>query len=147
MQKGQNVRLFLSSNNTDAPTTVIAAARTLQLHVSCTVEECSTKDTNSDWIMNEVTDVSFDITTSALVRGDDSISSTVSAKDLASLESLYEAGEPVKFKIANTSGANNRTSGASIMSGSVIISQLTMNGPNRQVATYDAQMQGVGLWT
>lgn len=145
--KGQFVRLFLSSDNTTAPAKVIAAAKSLSLHVSMTLEDATTKDTTGNWQIQEPTGLSYDISTSALVRGNDTITSAVAAQDLASIESIYEAGTPVKWKIANASGANNRTAGAVIASGSVLLTQLTLNGPNRQNATFTAQLNGYGAYT
>ena len=145
--KGQFVRLFLSSDNTAAPAKVIAAAKSLSLHVSMTLEDATTKDTTGNWQIQEPTGLSYDISTSALVRGNDTITSAVAAQDLASIESIYEAGTPVKWKICNVSGANQRTAGAVIASGSVLLTQLTLNGPNRQNATYDAQLTGYGAYT
>ena len=145
--KGQFVRLFLSSDNTAAPAKVIAAAKSLSLHVSMTLEDATTKDTTGNWQIQEPTGLSYDISTSALVRGNDTITSAVAAQDLTSIESIYEAGTPVKWKICNVSGANQRTAGAVIASGSVLLTQLTVNGPNRQNATYDAQLTGYGPYT
>ena len=145
--KGQFVRLFLGSDNTATPAKVIGSAKQLQLHVSLQLEDASTKDTTGDWQIQEPTGLSYDITTNALVRGGDTITSTVQAQGLSELEAIYEAGTPVKFQIANVSGANQRTKGAVIMSGSVILSQLTINAPNRQNATYDAQLNGWGEYT
>lgn len=144
--KGQFVRLYLSSDNTAAPAAVIGAARQLSLHVSVTLENATTKDTEGDWQVMEPTAISYDISTTALVRGNDTITSQVGAKGLADLETIYQNGTPVKWKIANTSGANNRTASSTIVSGSVIIQTLTINGPNRQDATYTAQLAGYGLY-
>ena len=145
--KGQFVRLFLGSDNTTTPAKVIAYAKQLQLHVSLQMEDATTKDTEGNWQIQEPTGLSYDITTNALVRGGDTITSTVQAQGLSELEAIYEAGTPVKFQIANVSGANQRTKGAVIVSGSVILSQLTINAPNRQNATYDAQLNGWGAYT
>ena len=142
--KGQFVRLFLSSDNTTAPAKVIAAAKSLSLHVSMTLEDATTKDTTGNWQIQEPTGLSYDISTSALVRGNDTITSAVAAQDFASIEEIYEAGTPVKWKICNVSGNNQRTAGAVIASGSVLLTQLTLNGPNRQNATYNAQLTGYG---
>ena len=147
MTKGQFIRLFLGSDNTATPAKVIGAAKSLTLHVSCTVEDASTKDTTGDWVQNEVTAVNFDISTSALVRSGETIESAVDAQGLNELEEIYEAGDPVKFQIANVSGDNQRTKGSVIVSGSVILTQLTINAPNKQNATYDAQLQGWGAYT
>ena len=145
--KGQFVRLFLGSDNTTAPTTVIAAAKTLTLHVSVTLEDASTKDTTGDWQVMEPTAISYDISTGALVRSNDTITSQVGGKALADIETIYENGTPVKWKIANVSGDNNRTASSTIVSGSVVLTQLTINGPNRQNADYTAQLQGYGPYT
>ena len=145
--KGQFVRLFLSSDNTTAPAKVIAAAKSLSLHVSMTLEDATTKDTPGNWQIQEPTGLSYDISTSALVRGNDTITSAVAAQDFASIESIYEAGTPVKWKICNVSGDNQRTAGAVIASGSVLLTQLTLNGPNRQNATYTTQLTGYGAYT
>ena len=145
--KGQFVRLFLSSDNTAAPSTVIAAAKSLSLHVSLTMEDATTKDTTGEWTIQEPTGLSYDISTGALVRSGETITSAVGAKGLADIETIYEAGTPVKFKIANVSGDNNRTASSTIVSGSVVLTQLTINGPNRQNADYTAQLNGYGDYT
>lgn len=145
--KGQSVRLFLSNDNTAAPASVVAAARSLSLHASVSLEDATTKDTVGEWVVQEPTAINYDITTSALMRSDETITSQVTGKDVAAIEALYEAGTPVKWKIANVSGANNRTASSTIVSGSVILTQLTLNGPNRQNADYTAQLNGYGDYT
>lgn len=147
MTKGQFIRLFLGSDNTTAPAKVIGAAKQLTLHISCTVESITTKDTTSDWEVNEVTAISYDISTNALVNSGESITSAVQAQGLADLESIHAAGQPVKWQIANVSGANNRAKGAIIVSGSAILNELSINAPNRQVADYTANLTGYGAYT
>ena len=145
--KGQFVRLFLGSDNTAAPSTVIAAAKTLSLHVSLTMEDATTKDTTGEWQIQEPTALSYDISTGALIRSGETITSSVGAKGLADLETIYENGMPVKWKIANVGGDNNRTASSTIVSGSVVVTQLTLNGPTRQNADYTAQLNGYGDFT
>ena len=145
--KGQYVRLFLGSDNTTTPVAVVAASKSLQVHVSLSLEDSTTKDTTGDWQVQEPTGLSYDISTNALVRSGETITSGVTAQDVASLETIYEASTPVKFQIANVSGANNRTKGSVIMSGSVIVSQLTLTGQNRNNAVYDASLTGWGTYT
>lgn len=145
--KGQNVRLMLSSDNTAAPSAVIAAARSLSLHVSLTLESEKTKDTTGDWDVQEPTELSYDISTGALVRSGETITSQVAGKSLADIETIYQNGTPVKWQIANVGGDNNRTVSSVIVSGSLIVQQLTLNGPVGQVADYTAQMQGWGEYT
>jgi hypothetical protein len=145
--KGQFVRLFLGSDNSTVPAKVIAAAKTLQVHVSVQLEDATTKDTDGTFQVQEVTGISYDITTNALVRSGDVITSSVQAQDLSSIESIHESESPVKFQIANVSGANQRTKGSVLMSGSVIVSSLSINAANRQNATYDATLTGYGDYT
>jgi predicted secreted protein len=144
--RGETVRLYLSSNNTDNPTTVLAAARSLSLHVSITLEDATTKDTDGAWVYQEPTELNYDITSGALVRCGESITSQVGAKSYADIQSLYEAGTPFKWKIANVSGANNRTASGTIVSGSILITTLTQNDPNRQVSDYTINANGYGLY-
>ena len=145
--KGQYVRLFLGSDNTATPAKVIASAKSLSLHVSMSMEDATTKDTTGDWQVQEPVGLSYDISTSALMRSGDTVTSTVAGNTLADVMSIYEASEPVKWQIAAVSGINNRDKGAVIASGSVVITSLTLNGPNRQNATYDAQLNGYGIYT
>ena len=145
--KGQFVRLFLSSDNSAEPLTVIGAAKSLSLHVSLTLEDATTKDTAGDWQIQEPTALSYDISTGALMRSGENITSQVGAKTLADIESIHEAGTPVKWKISNVGGDNNRTASSTIVSGSVILTQLTLNGPNRQNADYTANFNGYGDYT
>lgn len=146
--KGQFVRLFLGSNNTDTPAKVLAAAKNLSVHVSLSLEDATTKDTDGgDWQVQEPTGLSYDISTNALVRSADVITSSVEAQDFASVEEIYEASLPVKFQVANVSGANQRTKGAVIMSGSVVITSLSVNSGNRATVTYDTTLNGYGEYT
>ena len=145
--KGETVRLFLSSDNTAAPTAVLAAAKSLSLHVSVTLEDSSTKDTTGEWVSQEPTEINYDISTSALVRSGENITSQVGAKTYADIQSLYEAGTPFKWKIANVSGDNNRTASSTIVSGSILITTLTQNDPNRQSSDYTMNANGYGEYT
>lgn len=144
--RGQYVRLFLSSDDTTAPSDVIAAGRNLSLHVSLNIESATTKDTTGDWEVQEATGLSYDISVGSLVRSSDTVTSLVGGKDLADLEDIYKNSEPVKWEIANVSGANNRTKGASIVSGSVVLTQLEITAAVRNAATYTAQLQGYGAY-
>ena len=144
--KGQFVRLFLGSDNSAVPSRILAACKSLSMHISLSLEDATTKDTTGDWQVQEPTAISYDISSNALVRSGDTITSSVLGQDFASIEDIYEAGTPVRFQIANVSGANNRTKGAIICSGSVVITQLTLNAPNRQNATYNTQLTGYGIY-
>lgn len=142
--RGQFIRLFLSSDATSTPSAVIAAAKTLSLHVSVTLEDSTTKDTEGSWTSQVPTGISYDISSSALVRGNDTITSSVDAKDLAGVEGIFDTGVAVKWQIANVSGANQRTKGSIIASGKAIITQLQITAQNRQAATYQTTLNGYG---
>ena len=145
--KGQFVRLFLSNNNSAAPSKVIAAAKTLSLHVAMQLEDSTTKDTaGGDWTIQEPVALNFDISTTALVRSGETITSSVAGQGLSELETIFEGAVPVKFKIANASGDNNRTAGAVICSGSCLIQSLTLNGANKANADYTASLIGYGAY-
>ena len=91
MTRGQFVRLFLSSDGTNTPVKVISAAKQLTLHISVTLENASTKDTDGDWVLNEPTVINYDITSNALIEGGDTITSQVGAQGLSDLQDIYEA--------------------------------------------------------
>ena len=142
--KGQFVRLFLGSDNSAVPSRVIAAAMQLSLHISLQLENATTKDTEGDWVIQEPTALNYDISTTALVKSNETITSAVQGQSIADIETIFEAGLPVKWQIANVSGDNQRTKGNQIAQGSCIITSLTLNGPNRQNADYTAQLTGYG---
>lgn len=145
--KGQFVRLFLSSDNTTAPSKVIAAARQLSFHVSVALENATTKDTEGDYEVQEPTGITFDITSNALVRSSDVITSAVTAQDFTTIQAAYEESLPVKFQIANVSGLNQRTKGTVIVSGSVVITQLQANSPNKTAVDFTTTLTGYGDYT
>lgn len=144
--KGQFVRLFLSKNNTDTPANVVLAPKSLSLHVSLSLEDATTKDTEEDWQVQEPTGLSYDISINALIKSGETITSSVPAVSLTDLQDIYEASEPVKWEIAHTSGANNRTKGEVICAGSAVLTSLNISSQNRTVCKYDATFNGYGQY-
>lgn len=144
--KGQFVRLFLSKNNTDTPANVVLAPKSLSLHVSLSLEDATTKDTEGDWQVQEPTGLSYDISINALIKSGETITSSVPAVSLTDLQDIYEASEPVKWEIAHTSGANNRTKGEVICAGSAVLTALNISAQNRTVCKYDATFSGYGQY-
>lgn len=143
MTKGQFIRLFLSDDDQASGLKVIAAAKELTLHLSAQVENSSTKDTTGNFVENEITALSYDISTTSLVlSGDDSL--ITGAKHLASLEAMYDDDNLLAWQIANVSGTNNRTKGTVICSGKAYLTQLTINSANRQNATAQTTLKGYG---
>lgn len=143
--KGQFVRLFMST--TANPAHVVAGAKTLQLHVSMSLEDATTKDTEGDWQVQEPTGLSYDISTNALVASNETITSSVDGYALDDLMNIYELSNLLYWQIANVSGANNRTKGAIICSGSVVITQLELSAQNRTNASYTTTLTGYGIYT
>ena len=143
--KGQFVRLFLST--TANPAHVVAGAKTLQLHVSLSLEDATTKDTPGTWQVQEPTGLSYDISTNALVASNETITSSVDGYAIDDLMSIYESSNLLYWQIANVSGDNQRTKGSVIVSGQARIGSIAVNAANRQVATYDTQLSGYGDYT
>lgn len=143
--KGQFVRLFLSS--TANPALVVAGAKTLSLHVGITLTDATTKDTDDDWQVQEPTELSYDISSGALIDSGETISSSVNGQSLSSLMSNYENEDLMYWQIAAVSGDNNRTKGSVIVSGQCYITQLDINAANRQAGEYTTRLSGFGAYT
>lgn len=106
--KGQFIRLFLIKEEL-SEFTVVAAARSLSFHLSISLETNTTKDTVGDWIAQEPTGYSFDISSNALVRSGEKIDEGAEAAlSYEDIEEIYKNSKPIPFEIANTHGANNR---------------------------------------
>ena len=143
--KGQFIRLFLGT--TANPSKVIAAAKQLSLHVSVSLEDATTKDTEGDWQIQEPTELNYDISTTALVRSGDTITSAVAGNDLESFQQYFETGGTYAWQIANVSGANQRTKGSVICSGNCLVNSLQISAQNRSNATYQVALTGYGAYT
>lgn len=140
MEKGQFIRLLLATTAT--PTKVIAAAKEMQLHLSAQTEESSTKDTTGNAMEYEVTGQSYDITGGGLVLTDADTLLT-GANGLNDLIG-YLSDTPLYWRIAVVSGTNNRTVGAVIAQGQCKLTQLQMQGQNKQNATFSYTLNGYG---
>lgn len=143
--KGQFVRLFIAS--TSNPTLVVAGAKTLALHVGITLTDATTKDTDGDWQVQEPTELSYDISSGALIDSGETISSSVNGQSLSTLMSNYENEDLMYWQIAAVNGDNNRTKGSVIVSGQCYITQLDINAANRQAGEYSTRLSGFGEYT
>lgn len=143
--KGQFVRLFIAS--TSNPTLVVAGAKTLALHVGITLTDATTKDTDDDWQVQEPTELSYDISSGALIDSGETISSSVNGQSLSSLMSNYKNEDLMYWQIAAVNGDNNRTKGSVIVSGQCYINQLDINAANRQAGEYSTRLSGFGEYT
>lgn len=143
MKQGQYIRLFLAYDNDPGDYAVIAAATDLSLHISATVEASTTKDDGDGlWVSNEVTGLSYDISSSALVvsEADDNDLNTV----IGYFETDGDADTSHAWTIAEVSGDDNRTLGSIICSGQAIPTSLQVNAANRQNSTLSISLQGTG---
>lgn len=139
--KGQYVRLMLGLLSSDSKLPV-ASARSLQLHLSVQLEDATTKDTEGDFQVQEPVGYSYDISSTALMRSGETITSEVGAQTLTDVMAM--AGWPgVRWEIANMGGANQRTKLSTICSGRAAVTNLTLNGP-LETADYTVQLNGQG---
>lgn len=144
--KGETVRLFLSKDNTATPSYVVMAPKSLSLHVSLSLEDATTKDTEGNYQVQEPTGLSYDISINALARSGETITSSVPAMTFEDLQTILDGCAPVKWQIAHTSGANNRTKGEVIVEGSVLETALDVRAQNRNTVQYDATFNGYGSY-
>ena len=142
--KGQFVRLLVAAANSPLP---IASAKQLSLHFSAQMEDATTKDTEGSFQIQEPVRYSYDISTTALMRSSETITSQVGAQTVADIEQFYQDAADITWEIANMGGANQRTKQSVICSGTATPTTLTLNGPNRQNADYTAQFVGNGELT
>lgn len=145
--RGQFVRIFFGNTATSEANAILAFCRQLSMHVSVSLEDSTTKDTEGTWVVQAPTGLSYDLSTSALVRSGDRITSAVPGKTYSDLEDLKEAMQPIHFEIANVGGANNRTKQSVIVSGDAIITNLQNNNPNRQNSDWSMTLNGYGNYT
>lgn len=139
MDKGQHLRLIITDSETDK---VIALATEMTLHLSAQTEDSSTKDTTDtagSWQENDVTGRQGDIQFSALLAA----GSDGAAITLADVISKF-GDTPISWKIAMTSGPNNRVIGTVICSGQGKIVTINPQGQNRQNATYSGTINIFG---
>lgn len=139
MQKGQFIRLFLSTAAN--PTKVIAAAKEMSLHLSAQTEDSSTKDTTGEWLEYEVTGQSYDISFNALVLTPDDALGGNTANTLNDM--LNNVSDNLLYwKICVVDGTNNRTVDTEIFSGTAKLTQLQISAQNKQNTTYSGTLTG-----
>lgn len=145
MNKGQFYRLFIYDGDT---TKAIAAAKDMSLHLSAQTEESSTKDTTGDALEYEVVGQSYEITGSSLVLTDNDVlvagSSSVNA-GMGLKDFLTKIGDTeLTWIIGICSGTNNRTLVTPLFGGTCKLTNLQINGQNKQNATFSYTLTGYG---
>lgn len=140
MEKGQHLRLFITSGNSSK---VVAMSTALTIHGTAQTENSTTKDTTDadGEVFNEyeVTGRSYTINFSALVGvGEDD--GGKSFDDM--LDQVTDT--IINFKIALASGENNRTMGQEICSGQGKLTSVQATGQVGQSASYSGTINGFG---
>lgn len=135
--KGQNLRILIGPD--DEHLKCVAAATNCVVHVSAIVEEDTTKDTEDDWLIKEVTGLNWDVQVDALII-DETDEDAVSADALQpGLEYL------VRFsQTAGAAGEKNRDAIANAIqwTGRAILSDLNFTAQNEQVSQATAKFTG-----
>ena len=134
--KGQNLRIKIGSN-------FVAFATSCTLHVSANLEEASTKDTTGDFQSQELTGLSWDISTDALY----SVTSDANGMNGEGALNLILAKQKVQVSFLQTTPGSdkNRTPiTGTVYSGYAWVSDISVNASNRQNASYTIQLTGDG---
>lgn len=132
MDKGQHLRLIFTPSTHSY---FIALATDLTLHLSASTENSTTKDSSDssgNWNEYDITQRSGDIQFAGLIA----VGTDDAAGESYLLQDIDVSDDILSWKIAFVSGDNNRTIGKTLCSGSGKVTGLTMEGTNRQKATY-----------
>jgi hypothetical protein len=138
--KGQNLRVMAGDNARQCG--CLAAATTCTAHVAAVVGESSTKDTEGDWVVNEVTAIQWDVTAEALIIEPVDYDNALHLEDLEIGKRYW-----VYFtQTATTAGTQNRTPITNViqLKGSAILSDLQLTAQDQDIATYSAKFTGTG---
>lgn len=130
--KGQHLRISIGS-----PAKCVAFSTSCTYHLSNSLEDSSTKDTEGGFQQQEVTGCAGDISCDALysVEAD---SSGINGQDALD---LVLAGQEVDVEFSPTTGTKNRTATGVPYTCKAIVNDININAPNRQNVTYTIQMQ------
>lgn len=137
--KGQNLRILLGPDTSHLQ--CVAAAQSCTVHVSAVVGDSSSKDSEGDWEVKEVTGLQWDAETTALVYAD----ADSGARDLSELTigQTYYLRFAHTAQTANSKNRNPINTDASYY-GKAILTDLQINAQDRQEVTYTAKFIGDG---
>jgi hypothetical protein len=130
--KGQNLRILIGS-----PAKCVAFATSCTYHISNSLEDSSTKDTEGSFQKQEVTGCAGDISCDALYSVETD-SNGINGQD--ALDLVLE-GQEVDVEFSPTTGTKNRTATGVPYTCKAIVNDININAPNRQNVTYTIQMQ------
>ena len=137
--KGQNLRLKIGNN-------FVAFATSCTLHVSANLEEASTKDTTGDFQSQELTGLSWDVSTDALYT----VTSDTGGMNGEAALNLVLAKQKVLVTFQQTAANSDKNRGdlsGTTYSGYAWVSDISINAANRQNASYTIQLTGDGELT
>lgn len=137
--KGQNLRV-MAGVDTDH-LMCIAAATTCTVHVAATVEEDTSKDTEDDWIVNEVVGLSWDVSAEAIVTDNEET-------EAHTAESLV-VGNVYKLRFSRTAGATGEQNRDAVdtlltVTGDAILSDMQLVATKNDFVTMRLQFTGHG---
>jgi hypothetical protein len=137
--KGQNLRVMVNGK-------CIAMATNCTFHISAQLEDSSTKDSTGDWQEQEVTGLSWDAQSDALVTLTDNGTNGELVTDLMSLMINKTL---VTLSFDQTAGTNNRTgqNAAIKRTGTAYINDVQVTAQNRANSTFTVQFTGTGPLT
>ena len=121
----------------------IAMATSAQIHIAAQTEDTSSKDDTGDWQSNEVTGLSWDVSTDSLVTLTDNGTNGELPTDLMSL--IINKTE-VTLTFDQTAGTNNRVAQDSAIkrSGNAYLVDYALTAPNRANSTLTCKFTGNG---
>lgn len=142
--KGQNLRVMFDNYDPEVANSCVAASTSCQVHLTLQVEEDTTKDTEDDWIVNEPVGINWDVQVDALIIEDEQSSTGVELHDLT----IGHSYDLIFARTTGEPGTQNREeakeSGEKYYRGNAILSDLQINSPNQDIATYTARFTGNG---
>jgi hypothetical protein len=131
--KGQNLRILIGS-----PAKCVAFSTSCTYHLSNSLEDASTKDTEGSFQKQEVTGGAGDISCDALY----SVETDTTGVNGTDALDMVLAGQEVDVEFSPTTGTKNRAeTGGVKYTCKAIINDISINAPNRANVTYTIQMQ------
>lgn len=142
-KNGQNLRVFIGGK-------CVAVSTSCSFHVAIKTEESSTKDTVGDYDELDVTGKSWDVSCETLYdpentsEGNASTSTGITPAELMA-KIILQPKPVVELMWTSADGAQNRVAHEEYgYSGTAILSDASVNSPNRQKNTSTFQFTGTG---
>lgn len=138
-KKGQNLRVFLDEK-------CIAVSTSCSFHVAVKTEDASTKDSEGDFDVFEVTGKSWDVSCDTLYDPEDTTGGTRYTTPAELMAKIITTPEPIVTVMwAPADGEKNRISHEEYgYKGQAILSDGNVTSPNRQKNTATFQFTGSG---